>query len=95
MGKQSALLNHVSNPPTQRADDIGCDQFIVELDRAGVGLNQTNDQAKQRRFAAATWPNKNGGLAAFDGKICRMQRRCARVVLAYIDKVNKGAHYGP
>src|SRR6266576_183821 len=92
MREQTALLDHVSNSPAKRTDRIGCNRFAVELDRAGVGLKQTNDQSKQGRFPAATWPNENSGLAAFDGEISRMQGGRLRVALAHIGEFNKGAH---
>ena len=47
MRKKTALLDYVANPASQNVDVIGRNRFAVELDRAGVRLDQTNDQPEQ------------------------------------------------
>ena len=47
MREQAALLNDVTNPAAEGVDIIGRDPFAVELDRAGIRLDQANDQTQQ------------------------------------------------
>ena len=41
-----------------------CKPDVLQKDRAGVGTNQADHEAQQRRFAAAAWSDEHGGLAA-------------------------------
>src|SRR5207248_4755766 len=74
MRKQTAFLNHITDAPPNDVDPafaktpvrlgptagrlVSAKFHSIELNFAAIGLEQADNQTKQRRFTAATWPDQ-------------------------------------
>ena len=66
MWKEPAFLNHVTDTPSDDVDPVGAKLGSIELDFAGIRLDQTDDQTQQGRFAATARANQNRRFAALN-----------------------------
>jgi hypothetical protein len=76
MWKQSAFLNHITDTPPNDVDPtftkakagrpVSAELRSIESNFAAVGLEQTDDQTKQCRFAATARTDQHRRLAVLD-----------------------------
>ena len=93
MRKQTAILNHVSDSAAKLQNIFGSDRRAVEFDRASVGHEQSNGQAKQCRFAAPAGTDQHGGFMFLCRKVDRSRRSNLVELFADTDKFNERAHF--
>ena len=92
MRKQAALLDDVTDSAAQVQNVRRGDRFPFELNRAAIGLEQSDDQTEQSRLAATAWADEHRGLAALEIEIRRMKRESAAECFADLCQLDQGAH---
>ena len=75
--EQSAVLDHIAGAMAQRTDGVPAKSYPINLDRARIGLQQSDQQAQQCRLAAAAGPEEDGHALALegDGQWCQAEAR--------------------
>src|SRR2546423_839075 len=92
MGEKTAILDDVADPPPELGNIRRGYFFVVKPNRAGIGIEQPNDQPQEGRFPAAARPNENGGFAASESQIGRMKGNCVAVRFTNAVKLNERIH---
>src|SRR3954471_2691534 len=71
--EKAAILDHIADPSPELGNIRRRYFFAVKANRAGIGIEQPDDQAQERRFPAAARADENSGFAANESEIGGMK----------------------
>src|SRR5260370_11183095 len=89
--KQPAFLDDVAHAAPERERIARPELDAFEADPAGVGLEQADHEAQQRRLAAAARPEQDRGPRRLELEVDGPERARARVAFFYTEQLNHGA----
>ena len=90
--EETAFLDDVPDPVTQSRDVLLVSNLSIDRDRAGVGLQQADDQAQDCRFAAAARTDQDSRFAARESKVRGRECDVRAETLADAGKSNQIVH---
>ena len=88
--KQAAVLHHIAHRLAQPADVVGRELDAAEIDRAGVGPEQSQHEAQQGALPAAARTDEDRAPAACHGQRDRRQDRDRAERLRDLTKLEDG-----
>src|SRR2546423_8479106 len=94
MGEEPAVLDHVTDATTKRGDIRGRNFVVVEANRSVIGIEEPDDQAQERRFAAAAGADKDSSFAASKTQVSGIKRRRASISFADAAELDQRIHLG-
>jgi hypothetical protein len=92
VGKEATVLDNITEAATDFHDRFACDLRTIELHFAGVGNDESHDQAQNGRLAAAARTDQSGNLTTPDFEINFANGEILSETFTDVAKVNEGVH---
>src|SRR3954466_4974088 len=91
--RKAAILDYVTYAMAEFGNVCRRHRGAIEADRAGIRIEEANDETEQSRLAAAARSDEDGGFAAGEFEIGWAQRDGLPVGFADAGELNEGVHY--